>query len=407
MASPLRVNIFVENYLAGGLERFYFDLINGLPVNELDITLLTNPLEGLDERLRVFIRRPFNWVLYKNLTLTSLDYRVFHTNSLRPSGALTLGCRAIARLPLWVASRIKLRNLFQRHAADVVHIINGGYPGAQGCVTAAMAAKAAGVRKILMSVQSYPYPPRTPLDAIMDRRLIRAVDYLVPNSLAAAQGLMSLRGFPKSKIHPIQTGTPAPPQDREAGVRLRAELDLPSDRVLVGTVAALEPLKGHLVLLEALREIQAEFPQAHLIFLGEGIMRPQITAYVQAHQLVGRVSLLGYRNDAQRLTNAFDVVAFPSFVEGMPITILEAMALARPIVATNVGGIPEEIEHGASGLLVPPRDSRALADGLRQMLRSPGNAARMGQAAREKYCRQFTVQRMVGDFVRLYSQAEC
>jgi glycosyltransferase involved in cell wall biosynthesis len=406
MALPLRINFFVENYVAGGLERFYFDLINGLPIDGFDVTLLANPLEGLAERLGLFLKRPVNWVPYKNVTATTLDYRVFHAHDRRRLNRFIQAGRLIARFPLHVASRIRLRGLFERHPGDIMHIINGGYPGAQGCITAARAAQLAGFRRILMSVQSSPYPRKSRLDVLLDRQLLRAVDCLVPNSLAAGQALISLRGFPKSKISPIQTGTPPPPYSSGVGVRLRSELGLPADSILIGTVAALELLKGHLVLLEALCTIQMEFPRAHLIFLGDGIARSHIDSYIQAHHLKGRVSLLGHRDDARLLTNAFDIVVLPSLYEGLPISILEAMALAKPIVATNVGGIPEEIDHEVSGLLFPPRDSRALADALKKLLHFPTEAARMGEAAQKKYYSRFTAQHMVESFLGLYSQTE-
>jgi glycosyltransferase involved in cell wall biosynthesis len=194
--------------------------------------------------------------------------------------------------------------------------------------------------------------------------------------------------------------------DREAGQRLRQELGLPAQSLLIGTVAVLEPLKGHLVLLDAVRRLQSEFPQAHFIFVGQGRLRPQIEAYLQAHQLAHQVSLLGYRKDVPQIINAFDVVAFPSLHEGLPYAIQEAMALAKPIVASRVGGIPEEIDDGRSGLLVPPGDSQALAEGLRRLLRSPAQAAEMGRGAQEKYAKQFTLQRMVEGFIQLYNRGD-
>ena len=400
----MRINFFVENYLPGGLERFYFDLINGLPANEFEIVLFTNPLAGLAERLNHFIRRPYNWIPYHNITSTTVDYRLPKASHQTIARWLIFVSRLTIRTPLHFNSVRVLRHLFRCYPTDIIHIINGGHPGAQGCLTAAVAARSAGVHRILLSIQSYPYPRKSPLDKIIDRQIIQAVDDFIPNSLAAAKGLITLRDFPADKVHPIQTGTPMPPLDPQAGQRLRMNLSLPATSILIGTVATLEPMKGHLVLLDAFRQIQSEFSQAHLVFLGEGIARPQIESFIHTHHLEHRVKLLGHRDDAQALTNAFDLVAFPSFYEGLPIAILEAMALAKPIVATNVGGIPEEIDHNRSGILVPPRDSHALAGGLRQMLQSPDRATHMGRAAREKYYQQFTLQHMVNAYIQLYNR---
>ena len=253
-----------------------------------------------------------------------------------------------------------------------------------------------------MSMLSYPYPRHNALDAMLDRTISRSVDGLSPNSAIAGRGLVELREFPVRLIRPIPSGTNPPSSEVAAGARLRAELGLPADSVVIGTVAALEPLKGHLVLLEAARQICAEFSQAYFVISGEGVMRPQLEAYIRDQQLRNRVYLLGFTPDARALTNAFDLVAFPSFYEGMPIAVLEAMALARPIVATNVGGIPEEIEHAVSGWLVPPRDSAALADGLCSLLRDRDLAHRLGQAAQNRFYEHFTLQHMQAAYQEWY-----
>ncbi len=400
--ASMRLNIFVENYLAGGLERFYCDLINGLPVDTFDVTLLANPIAGLTDRLRAAVRRPLEIVPYTSYTTTRLDYGLLQSNRLSGSTALRLAIKLVLCVPLYAVNQIKLRHLLQQHPADVLHIINGGYPGADGCLLAARVARTLKFPKIILSVLSYPYARRRAFDSARDRAIIRAVDSVSPNSKIAGQGLIDLREFPASIVRPIPSGTTPPPFDPEAGARLRAELGLPPDSILIGTVAALEPLKGHLVLLAAANQIRNEFPRVRFALSGEGVMRPRLEAYIRDHQLQDRVYLLGFTKDARAMTNAFDIVAFPSFYEGMPIAILEAMALAKPIVATAVGGIPEEIAHGESGLLVPARDSRALANGLRQLLTDVARARQMGQAAQDRFYRQFTLQHMVDAYQDLY-----
>jgi len=394
----------VENYWIGGLERFYFDLINGLPAEEFELTLFANPIHGLAERLKERIHRPFQWIAYHNLTTTRLDYALLSRRPRRLSRALGFVCRRLTGAPLYLYSQRTLQRLWQAHPADVVHVINGGYPGGQGCRTAALAARAAGCSSVLMSILSYPQPPRSPWDGVLDQRVVKAVNSLIPNSLTAGQGLVKLRHFPADKIIPIQGGIAPPLADNEAGLRLHQELGLPADSLLVGTVAVLEPIKGHLVLLDAVRQLQPEFPKAHFVFVGEGQLRPQLEVYLRAHQLDGSVSLLGHRPDVPEIVNAFDIFAFPSRHEGLPYAIQEAMALSKPIVASRVGGIPEEIDDGKSGLLVPPGDSGALADALRKLLRSAALRLEFGRAAQEKFRRQFTLQHMLDAFIQLYTQ---
>lgn len=394
MTSVIRLAIFIENYLPGGLERFTCDLINGLPPDEFAVTLLANPIVDLETRLRAAIQRPIDLQIYRASTLTRLEYGWLHVHRWGRSTLLRRAIKLAIRRPLRVLGRAQLRRILRQQSVDVLHVINGGYPGAEGCLLAAQLGRELGLARVLMSVLSYPYPRHSPLDAALDRAISRSVDGLSPNSTVAGQGLIALREFPPALIHPIPSGTTPPLVDPTAGARLRAELGLPADSVIIGTVAALEPLKGHLILLDAARQLGAEFPQARFVISGEGAMRPQLEAYIREQQLSDRVYLLGFTPDARALTNAFDLVAFPSFYEGMPIAILEAMALARPIVATEVGGIPEEIEHGTSGWLVPPRDSAALAEGLRRLLRDRALAQQLGQAAQTRFYRHFTLQHM-------------
>lgn len=403
--SPKRIDFFIENYIPGGVERYYGDLISGLPKDQFDVRLFANPISGLEDRLKSLIRRPFEWVPYRVLTNTRLDYELYKSNRSGGSSTPVLLGKLITRIPVAASCQIGVFRLLGKYPGDVLHIINGGYPGAEACRGAAMVAKRAGFRRVILSILSYPYPRRMPWDAWVDRRVMSAVDDISPNSAFAGKGMVTLRGFSENIVHPVLSGTPPPAYDPEAGCRLRTRLNLPERSLLVGTVAALEPMKGHLVLLEAVRELGDEFPDAHFIFSGDGIMRPQLEQYIAHYDLAGRVHLLGYDKDARLLNNAFDLIAFPSFYEGLPFAILEAMALGKPIVATSVGGIPEQIDNGISGLLVPPRDSHALADGLRQLIRMPHRAEQMGTAAREKYYRQFTPQQMVNAFLPLYAEA--
>ena len=133
----MRLNIFVENYLPGGLERFYCDLINGLPVDEFDITLLANPIAGLTDRLAAAIQRPIDLQLYHAYTTTRLEYGWLQANRLGRSSSMRRMIRLATRWPLNILSRAQLRQTLRQHSADVLHIINGGYPGAAGCLIAA------------------------------------------------------------------------------------------------------------------------------------------------------------------------------------------------------------------------------------------------------------------------------
>ena len=126
---------------------------------------------------------------------------------------------------------------------------------------------------------------------------------------------------------------------------------------IVGVVARLEPEKGHPTLLEAWPAVLRAVPDAYLLIVGEGSRRDALEAQARELRIAHRVVFTGRRDDVPAVTAALDVAVLPSYREAQGLTILEAMALSRPVVASNVGGIPEMIEDGVTGLLVPPHDA--------------------------------------------------
>jgi L-malate glycosyltransferase len=152
---------------------------------------------------------------------------------------------------------------------------------------------------------------------------------------------------------------------------LPAMLGVPPGTPLVGTVAALTPEKGHADLLEAAARMVRASSAAHFVWLGEGKCRDALLRRRAELGLESRVHLLGYRTDAQALLRQCAVCALPSLEEGLGTSLIEAQALGVPVVATAVGGVPEVIENGRTGRLVPPGDPAALASALQETLASP------------------------------------
>jgi glycosyltransferase involved in cell wall biosynthesis len=166
------------------------------------------------------------------------------------------------------------------------------------------------------------------------------------------------------------------------GVRL--ELAIPDDAPLVGTVGNLTPKKAHGDLIEAVSIVRRRLPDVRLVLVGQGPLERDLRERVRGLGLNEAVVFAGYRTDATRLMAAFDVFVLPSRFEGLSIALLEAMALGRAVVATRVGGSPEVIEDGDSGILAEAGDPGALAEAIRSLLDDPSRRARMGQAARRR-----------------------
>jgi glycosyltransferase involved in cell wall biosynthesis len=177
-----------------------------------------------------------------------------------------------------------------------------------------------------------------------------------------------------------------------------ADASLPTElreRPLVGVVARLQPEKGVENFLRAAARVAAKFPEAHFVVAGDGPLRQELVALSEDLGLRERVRFLGFRSDASELMKSLDVLVVPSLTEGSPLATLEAMAAGVPVVASAVGGIPDQIRHDREGLLVPPGDAAAISDALLTLLRDPARASRLGEAARRRVASRFSHDTMV------------
>jgi glycosyltransferase involved in cell wall biosynthesis len=205
---------------------------------------------------------------------------------------------------------------------------------------------------------------------------------------------------PERKIQVVRNGVDAERFRRAADPGLRASLAGDGERPIVLTIARLDSQKGHVHLLAA----AAEVPDAVFLLAGEGGERPRLEAQARALGIAGRVRFLGHRDDVPELLAACDLLVLPSLYEGLPLSVLEAMAAGRPVVATAVGGTDEAVLHGETGLLVPAAAPAALAEAIRHLLGDPGRAARMGQAGRARASREFSMARMIREVAGVYDE---
>jgi len=191
--------------------------------------------------------------------------------------------------------------------------------------------------------------------------------------------------------------------DRD-GLRIRAELGIGAADFLVGNVGRLAPQKGQRHLVAAMPLVVERVPTAHLAIVGAGDLEPRLRDLAREAGVSERVHVLGPRRDVPAFMHAIDAFAMPSIWEGFGIVLLEAMAAARPIVASRVATIPEVVLDGETGLLVPPGDSAALAEALVWLATERDGAAALGRAGRERLRRHFSLEKMVGDTETLYRE---
>jgi len=189
----------------------------------------------------------------------------------------------------------------------------------------------------------------------------------------------------------IDTAKYGGPRD---GARVRRELGLEGRRVLT-CIARLAPIKGQAVLIDALTELRSTRPDLAVVIVGFGVERPALEALARARGLERDVLFVGRRADIPDVLDATDVFVLPSFGEGIPLALLEAMATGIPAVATAIPGNTDIISDPSVGVLVPPRDAAALARGLASVLDDPEFARRLGQAGQAHVRRHFDLATMV------------
>jgi glycosyltransferase involved in cell wall biosynthesis len=213
-------------------------------------------------------------------------------------------------------------------------------------------------------------------------------------------GRMRARGVPDRKIRVVGNGVDVDRLPAPTHPRLRGELVGSADRAVVLTIARLDAQKG----LEYLLTAAADVPNAVFVLVGEGREQPALEAKARMLGVADRVRFLGHRDDVPDLLAACDLFVLPSLYEGLPLSVLEAMASARPVVATAIAGTSEAVVHGETGLLVPPADPTGLAGAIRALLVDGALARRMGEAGRARVCREFSLRRMIDRVTEVYDE---
>jgi glycosyltransferase involved in cell wall biosynthesis len=234
----------------------------------------------------------------------------------------------------------------------------------------------------------------------IERQLARRTDVLLAVSPQIRDELLDLGIGRPAQFLVISVGVDLAPYLAVNGPSggLRAELGVDPSTPLVGTVGRLVAIKDHLTLLRAIERLA----NTHLVIVGDGELRPQLEAEVVRRHLGSRVHFTGWRYDLPDLYSDMDVVALTSLNEGTPVSIIEALAAQRPVVATNVGGVSHVVEDGRTGLLAPARDDKVIAVLLSSLLTNRNIASRLASAGRVDVASRFGETRLVQEIRDLY-----
>lgn len=286
----------------------------------------------------------------------------------------------------------RLRRCLRETGADLIHAHDGHAVG-----VAALAGWLAGVPRVCTRRVDFALRGRW--------KYRRGMDRVIAISEAVAQ-VCRAGGVPPESLAVVHSGID-PERLQETTIslrRLREELGLSRRDAVLLNVAALTDHKGQCYLLEAMLLVTAACRHAHLLIAGAGELEESLRAQVRELALEERVHFLGYRNDIGALLRLCDVFVMASHLEGLCTSVLDAMALGRPVVVTDAGGLPEVVVDGESGCVVPARDPEALAAALIALLGDRPRREALARAGAARVRRGFTVEAMVAGTVAVYRE---
>jgi glycosyltransferase involved in cell wall biosynthesis len=300
-----------------------------------------------------------------------------------------------------VAGALRLTRLLRRLDVDVLHTHTALAANALSRVAGRLAGTAV-VSHIHIENHFRPNRLARAVHVALDNGSARLAARVLAVSGDTRRSLLA-QGYPSRLVEVVHNGIDVEAEAGRHANGLRAELGVPDGAALVGEIARLCDVKGQRELIEA----AALVPGVHVALVGDDLERGgaygDMLARLAHERRVGdRVHFLGYRADAGALLDQLDALVLPSWIEGMPLVVLEAMAHAKPVIATPVGGSPELVADGETGLLVPPRDPAALAAAIRDLLDDPDRARRLGLAGRERAQREFSEAAMTARVLEVY-----
>ncbi len=289
----------------------------------------------------------------------------------------------------------RLAGLMRRQRIDAVVTVGAGDKMFWG----RLAARLAGVPVIASALHSTGWPDRVQFS---NRLLAPITDAFIAVAEPHGRYLAAHEGCTASKIHVIPNGVdverfrPRPPSER-----LRKEFDLAADVPVVGIVAALRPEKNHTLFLRAAGRVRRAITNARFLIVGDGPQRGELETLAVMLSISDAVRFLGTRSDVPEVLSLIDVLALSSHMEANPVSILEAMAMAKPIVATRVGSVDKAVHDGRSGCLVAPGSEEELAGRLIELLRDRARATAFGRAGRQYVLEHASIQQMVTGYENL------
>jgi glycosyltransferase involved in cell wall biosynthesis len=347
------------------------------------------------------VKRLFGWMIPRfdparfDVSLVSLRKKDLSEETL---DALGIDITYLHRSKFDPATLFDLLKVIDRKQIDILHL--HGY----GATT--FGRLAGGMRRLPTILHEHANLTDTPwFQKVADTMLEPLTDIAIAVSKSTADFVVGARRVPADKVKVVYLGVPleefSRPRSADEIAAARAALGVAADDVVIGTVTRLHDSKGNSYLVDAARIVLDERPRARFILVGEGPLREPLEQQARALGLGDRFVFHGFARDVAAVVSAFDLSVFPSLWEGTPLTVFEALAMGKPIVATDADGLVDVLTHDRDALIVPRRDAGSLASAIVRMIDDPTLRARLGTAARASG-REYDIAAFVAKMERLY-----
>jgi len=364
----IRVLKFLNVFAIGGTERQFVNIVKRLDPNVFDLHIACFRKWGqfLPEV------EACGWPLHAFQINGMINHRTFRT-------------------------QLQFARYLRRHRIQVVHTY-GWYPN----VFAIPAAKLAGVPVTIASIRDTgAHQTRAQLQ--VQRIVCRMAKCILANSEAVRSWLVS-EGYDGSKIHVIYNGiAQADTSEASDPPDIRKQYGIESRAPVIATICRLNPVKGVDDFLQAAAMVTRTHPDARFLVIGDGAHRDSLAAQTEQLGVANRVVFTGFRTDIAQILPQLTLSVLASLTEGFSNTLLESMAAGVPVVATRVGGNPEIVADGTTGILVPPRNPEALKEAICRLLSNPQLAQSMGSSGKERIRQNFSVESAVRRTEQLYT----
>jgi len=347
------------------------------------------------------VKRLFSWMIPRfdparyNVALVSLRKKDLSEETLESMG---VDITYLHKSKFDPATLTALLKVMDRQQTDILHL--HGY----GATT--FGRLAGWMRGIPTILHEHANLTDTPwFQKMADRALVPATDIAIAVSKSTADFVIGPRQMPAERVKVVYLGVPleefSRPRTPDEIAAARQELGAAPDELVVGTVTRLHESKGNSYLVDAARTVLDQRPKTRFYLFGEGPLRPELEAQARALNLGDRFVFGGFTRDVARTVSAFDIEVFPSLWEGTPLTVFEALAMGKPIVATDADGLVDVLTHERDALIVPKRDAQALAGAIVRLIDRPDERADLSVRARVKG-QQYGIAAFVQKMERLY-----